>query len=334
MSERPLFRRIRIRDDQTGEVRIIQGGDIAHCSSPVAPLFESITRCVAQIVPERHNDLLALVESGIFFEIDGVAQHFYIAADVKGKKVILGLAALERIWAYTYFYLALDDVLTKRGRGQYIDLTSIPEIQPARHLAIWAQQCEESKSQKPWPEGLPRPGIENSSDARVELARHYFLHALCFLALHEIGHIYWKHPIDEYAPGESHKWELQADKWAADFMLEHWQHAGRGDIEFSRRYTGIVLGLAVLASVELHHYEAVDDHPTIAWRLLTLFDARHPQSVGAPSPERDFPVHFVSAIIHAHLMNAKILLDLSQEYDDIMAYLVAAHRLMSEHKDR
>jgi len=51
LSIKPLFRHVKIRDRETGEVRVIEGG-ISHCSSPVAPLLESIKQCVASIVPE------------------------------------------------------------------------------------------------------------------------------------------------------------------------------------------------------------------------------------------------------------------------------------------
>lgn len=333
MSEKQLFRRVTILNKATGELRVIEGGDIGHCDSPIAPLLDSIRRSVASIMPERHHDLQTLLADGIHIDIDGARQDFYIAAHVKEKKVILGLAALERIWAYIYFYLALDNLSDKHGKGKYIDLTTISAFQPARQLAKWALRCEENKCQSPWPNDLPRPDIESGVDAIVDLTRPYFLLAVCFLLLHEIGHIQCQHTTTALLHSESYNCEFQADAWAAEFMLGKWQDAKRGEAEFSRRYTGIVLGLAVLASVELHHHAAVDDHPTIAERLLKLFERRGPQEVGEQSAIRDFPLHFGGVIIQAHLMNANIPFDFTTEYQDITEYLIAAHRAMAKHKN-
>jgi len=97
MSQEPLFRRVTIRDKDTGEVRVIDGGDINHCSSPIAPLLDSIKKSVGWIIPERHDELRALIASGISIELDGDSQDFYIAANVEARRVILGLAALERV---------------------------------------------------------------------------------------------------------------------------------------------------------------------------------------------------------------------------------------------
>ncbi len=335
MSNDPLFRRITIRNKETGELRVIEGGDIGHCSSPVAPLLDSIKKSVAWIIPERHEELRALIASGISIELDGDSQDFYIAADVEKRKVILGLAALERVWAYTYFYIAVHELIGKYPKGEVIDVASIREFRPARGLAIWALDCEKNKTQSPWPNGLPRPDVDDGSDDRISKTKPYFLHAVCFLMLHELGHIQHKHPTSKFVDNDtSYKWEFEADEWAADFMLNNWQKAGRGQKDFIGRCTGVALGLAMLAGVELYHHEAQDDHPTIAERLLRFFTKHNPESIGPASAERDFPLYFASMILHGHFMNANIPFALTKVYDDITDYLIAAHRAMSEHKDR
>lgn len=153
--------------------------------------------------------------------------------------------------------------------------------------------------------------------------------------LHEIGHIYWKHPTSKFVDREtSYKWEFQADEWAADFMLRDWKNAGRGEKDFIGRCTGIALGLSMLAGVELYHHAAQDDHPTIAERLLRFFGKYNPESIGPASAVRDFPLYVASVILHGHFMNAQIPFALTKTYDDITDYLIAAHRAMVEHKDR
>lgn len=334
MSQEPLFRRVRIRNNETGEITEQEGGDIRHCSSPIAPLLESIKKSVGWIIPERHDKLRELIASGISIELDGASQDFYIAANVDERRVILGLAALERIWAYTYFYLAIADLLPKYAKGVEIDLIALPEIQPARGLAKWALECEQNKRQTPWPEGLPRPDCDDGSDDRIGKTKPYFLHAVCFLILHEIGHIEHQHPSSKFVDrNTSYQWEFEADRYAADFMLGEWRKAHRGEKDFIGRCTGIALGLALLSGVELYHREAQDDHPTIAERLLRFFDRYNPETIGPASAERDFPLYFASVILHGHFLNARIPFELTKVYDDITDYLIAAQRAMAEHKD-
>jgi hypothetical protein len=334
MSDAPLFRKLRVQDKATGEVLEIEGGDISKCSSPIAPLLETIRRSVALVIPERHAELQELIASGIGIELDATRSDFYIAANVAERKVILGLAALERIWAYTYFYLAIVDLLSKSPKGEEIDLTAIKEIQPARGLAKWALECEKAKTQTDWPKGLPRPDMDEAADDRIGKVKPYFLHAVCFLILHEMGHIYHKHPTSKFVDREtSYRWEFEADAWAEDFMMKEWEKAGRGEKDFIGRCTGIALGLSMLAGVELYHHEAKDDHPTIAERLLRFFERYNPESTGSRSAVTDFPLYFASVILHGHFMNAQIPFDLKKPYEDITEYLIAAMRAMNEHKD-
>ena len=333
MSNEPLFRR-RINRDENGENRITEGGDISHCPSPLAPLLESIKMCVGSIITERHEELRELIDSGISIGLDGNSPEFYIAANVEKREVILGLAALERVWAYTYFYLAALDLLPNSPKGTVIDITSIDEFQPARELARWALECEREKYQSPWPFGLPRPDIDDGSDDRIRTAKHFFLHAVCFLILHEIGHIHFQHPPGKFVDAKtSHKFENEADGWAADFMLQYWEKAGRGQKDFIGRCTGISFGLAMLAGVEFYHHAAQDDHPTIAERLLRFFEKYNPEVTGPPSAVRDFPFHLASVILHTHFLNAGIPFDLTKDYGDITNYLIAAHRALNEHKN-
>jgi hypothetical protein len=334
MNHEPLFRRVTIRNKYTGEVRVIEGGDISHCASPIAPLLDSIKQSVGWIIPERHEELRALIASGISIELDGDSQDFYIAANVVERKVILGLAALERVWAYTYFYLAILDLLPKYPKGLVVDLRSLEEIQPARAVAKWALECEKNKTQSPWPDGLPRPDFDDGSDDRIRKAKPYFLHSVCFLMLHEVGHIHYNHPTSRFIDREtSYKWEFEADEWAADFMLRDWKSAGRREEDFIGRCTGISLGLAMLAGVELYHHAAQDDHPTIAERLLQFFAKHNPKSIGSASAVRDFPLYVASVILHGHFLNAGIAFEFTKVYEDITDYLIAAHRALAAHKD-
>ena len=136
--------------------------------------MKTIASSVGQIIPEKKAELESLIKSGIGIRIDAVSQDFYIAAHVPRKYVNVGLAALERIWAYTYFYLAILDLVNKNGPGVLIDLIKNPEIQPARKLAIWALTCEKNKLQTRWPEDLPRPDKDDGSDDRIGKTNAYF----------------------------------------------------------------------------------------------------------------------------------------------------------------
>jgi hypothetical protein len=328
-----FFRKITLRNGN--KIRIFYGGGIGQCSSPIAPLLGPIKHAIGSILPERRADLNELIDGGTHMEIDGASEDFYIAAHIQQKKVILGVAALERVWAHTYFYLAIADVLPSQPKGVQIDLTSIPEIQPAAGLARWAVECEKNRQRSPWPDGLPRPDLGDGLDAKIAITKLYFLHAVCFLMLHEIGHICRKHPTGNFASREmSYRWEFEADEWAFDFMLGDWKNAGRGEADFTGRCTGVALGLAMLAGVELYHYEAEDNHPTIAERLLRFFERYDPRSVGPSSAVRDFPLYLAIVILQWHFTNANVPFQFTKPYEDTKDYLIAAMRAMAQHKDR
>jgi len=327
------FRKATCVDTERRRMRITYGATF-YVNSPIAPLLGPLAASVGQIVPEREAEFRRILkEHGIAIEIDVVSQDFYIGAHVKEKYVTAALAALERIWAYTYFYLATLELLRKHGPGVEIDLAAIPEVQPARNLAIWALICEKNKRQTPWPEGLPMPDTDASSDDRIGLTNAYFQNALCFIVLHEVGHIVRKHYPSRFEdPQSAYKCEFEADAWAARFMLKKCLSTGRQEKEFIGRCTGIALGLAMLAGVELYHHAAKDDHPTIAERLLRFFQKYIPESTGPQAPTREFPMYVATAIIHGHFQNAGVPFELLKSFADFTTYLIHAHRAMVEHR--
>ena len=99
MNQMLLFRQTRIRDKETGEVPVMEGGDISHCSNPIAPLLKSIASCVGQIAPERHDDLRVLIASGISIELDVDREDFYPSVGPR-KIVVWTWLPLSSIWAY------------------------------------------------------------------------------------------------------------------------------------------------------------------------------------------------------------------------------------------
>jgi hypothetical protein len=329
------IRKIVIEDKSRGRTRIIYNPSRPHDAGPLTPLLANVPQLVTSIVPENQYRVGEFNKAGISISIDMEAEDFYIAAHVREKRVILGRAALERIWAHTYFHLAALDLLQAHGSGVQIDLTKIPEIQPARNLAIWALACEKSKKQTAWPEELPRPDRDDGSDDHIGKTNAYFYNAVCFIILHEIGHIQLQHLPSRFEDKEGdYRSEFDADAWAADFMLRDWQKAGRGEKDFIARCTGIALGLATLASVELYHHATKDDHPTIAERLLNFFRKHLPESDSTAAPVREFPMWAATAIIHGHFLNAGVEFPLLKSFDDFTTYLIEAHRAMNAHKNQ
>jgi len=324
-----LFHKITKSDRSRGRTTIIYGGR-ANIDSAIAPLLRGAAGACTSRLPERRSELLEL-QKRITVEVDATVEIFYIAAHVPDKRVILGLAALERIWAFTYFYLA---VLELKSKNKVIDLTKIPGMQPARELAQWALKCEKSRKRLGWPEGLPRPDKAAADDKRISDTNKFFYGALSFMILHEIGHIELQHTLSRFENRDtSYKMEFEADKWAAKFMLDKWRSGGR-ETDFTARCTSIAFGLSLLTGVELYHTGAPDDHPTIAERLLKFFNAFSLESTGKKSAHRNFPMHISSTVIHVNLLNAGILFDFHKEYEDINDYLIAAHQAMNKHKRR
>jgi len=135
----------------------------------------------------------------------------------------------------------------------------------------------------------------------------YFYNALCFILLHEVGHIISGHVFDELEDKQTaYACEKEADAWAERLMLEKCPRAAQEEKEFVGRCTGIALGLSILTGVEFYHYAKKDDHPTIAERLLNFFQDYIPEGTERVAEEREFPMYVATAIIHAQFMNAGV----------------------------
>lgn len=328
------FRKIIVTDSLRRRTKIIYGATNVHFDSPIAELVNTMQGSLAQILPEQSSNIAALIDAGIGVEIDNSRDDFRVSAKIDQKLVVFGLPTLERVWAYIWFYLDIIDLAHKYGKGVEIDLRTEPSVAVGRELVLWAHDCETKGRQTPWPTHLPRPDRPTAATQdRIELVNNYFFHVVSFMLLHEIAHIELGHVPNKFEDrSAAHELEFCADKWAARFMLENWQADPRGEKVFTGRLTGIALGLSILAGVELYHYAAVDDHPDVAERLLTVFREFNPESQIDVAQKNDFPIYVCTTVMQAHFMNANVRFDFRKPYSDCTEFLIAAHRALQERK--
>jgi hypothetical protein len=257
-----------------------------------------------------------------------------VSANVNDKVVIFGLPALERVWAYIWFYLEVFDLLQKYEKGVEIDFKTEAAFAVGRQLVLWAHKCETEGRQSSWPENLPRPDGPTPETAKmIEKVNTYFYYVISFMQLHEIGHVELKHFPDRFEDKKtSYEFEFAADEFAATFMLEKWKEHGTDEKIFRSRITGIALGIAILIGIELYYEAARDTHPNVAELLLRVFEKFNPESPGPIATTTDLPMYLCSTIVQVHLMNAKVKFDFLKPYPSITDYLIAAHRALEMKK--
>jgi peptidase U49-like protein len=283
---------------------------ISDLEIPLEPLLEKLGKYPAMVAREqsaRLNEIKQALSVRIRL-IRGKGNLRFSAGKDRhtGERYVkVGLAALERIWAYCYGFTFLFDLVKSRPQGSLIEMKNMPEASLPWELLRWAKVGEDKQVRFEWPNYFPKPGAE-STDTYVKNTDNFFITVVGFLLLHEIGHHSLGH-LDE--PEDLHQFvnqEFQADDFAADLMLTHCPRESVKDILFVARANGISTGLALLAGIELDHPASViRTHPKVPERLLTVFQKYIPEDRMNPHvPE--YPMYFASVLISAFMQNCGI----------------------------
>src|SRR6476661_3854772 len=181
--------------------------------SPVAPLGKWIKRVPYLVAPEREEELVEIQKKhNIRLRLDATDHTFCIfaGADEDGKYVRVGLAVLERLWAYCYGFTAIVEIVKKAKPGTLIELKDVPEAALAWKFLRWAHAGEKEKVRFQWESDFPRPDSK-SNDPYVENTDKFFIMVLGFFVLHEFGHIVLKHPFGAVPSNQAITEELAAD---------------------------------------------------------------------------------------------------------------------------
>jgi hypothetical protein len=122
------FRKIITTDRSRRKTRIVYGSTDVRLNTPLEEIIDRMRNSLSQILPEQTLRIEGLLESGIHIEIDNSRDDFRVAANVKDKLVVFGVPALERVWAYIWFYLEVFDLLQRYDKGVEIDFRKEPAI--------------------------------------------------------------------------------------------------------------------------------------------------------------------------------------------------------------
>lgn len=252
---------------------------------------------------------------------------FYIAADVSATKVIFALAALERAWAYTYFYLAAFDLIKALPKGVETDLRTISEMDQPRALASWALQCELQRASLPWPAGVPTPDSKPDPAGLTKRANDHFFYVFTFMFLHEVAHIQNGDVGDNTrvrtrrsasnSPQTAGQVHSCCSHQITAYPRRNSSDAALGSPSLSRcslRSSCINIAAVMTTRRSLSGY--VTSLTSFAQKLTVR-------------TRRDLPLYLAASIIQAHLMNAQVEFPYSAHYPDVVTYLIAAHRAIA-----
>jgi hypothetical protein len=239
------------------------------------------------------------------------------------KRINLGLAALERVWAYCYAFASFDSLLEKRPPGELIFLKEESSVESARRLINIADVAQRANRRMEFPEDLPRPD-RSMEEIDINVANNLFLLVTAFIITHEMGHICLNHPPANFITMEqSVREERNADAWAANFILSGWE-ASTDEIGRVARANAISAGMALLASVELElHPEQRRNHPKVPDRLLEFFANHLPVEDGTASLLKTYPRRFACAMLYAFMLSRNIQFNYTEKYDTYTDLLFA-----------
>ena len=256
--------------------------------SPIQPLLTPFLSTPYTVAPERASELHEIITTYGLKVYFVSSQEFTLEVSWLLKQIRVSVPTLERIWAYSYAHLYITWLFQQEPQGVELDLTLDSKRNGARRLLEWAFRADVEGKYSEWPEDLPKPDTDETSDDNIKPANEVFLVTLGWILLHEIGHIVLGHEKNICPlPEEAVAMELAADDWASSWMLIKWRNH-KDDIRvFQKRSLGITFGIGLQAGLELHH-EAGDiiTHPNIADRLLAFLDKYVPeQNATKATPE-------------------------------------------------
>lgn len=237
--------------------------------------------------------------------------------------VRIGLAVLERVWAYCYGFTKIVEIVKAEPPGTLVELRDKPEAQLAWKLLRWAYAGEKHRERYAWEADFPKPGSE-SDDPLVENTDKFFAMVVGFFILHEIGHIALGHLTEPTDADKSIAEELAADAFASKHMLERCPRDDNDKL-FIARANAIAMGLTLLSGVEVDApTKKLRDHPKVPERLLHFFNQNIPESTGDKAPIQEYPMYFSSIILQAFALNGGLEFPYYEKHPDFMTFFVKA----------
>jgi len=244
--------------------------------SPVRNLLKVFASSPYQIAPERSPELAGLTdELNIRLQLDIAGEGFnFEAFDDKENvsRVSVNLITLEKLWALSYGYFALQQLQEKNLPGT--NVSAPPDIAV---LLSWAHNTPNTPTNE-WPANMPRPDQPHSGEF-INEATEVFLGVSSWIILHEIGHHIHgdtKVGYDHQPGGEfiNHAMEDSADQWATRHVMQSWKSFdGVNPNVFVKRGFSIGLAILILAASRMLKLQSMESrtHPSTIRRLRSYF---------------------------------------------------------------
>lgn len=289
------------------------------------PLAERIATCPVNIAPERDADLQEVLNGRpVRYQIDVRDGKAGFSVDPRTFVIKMPLAQLERLWAMTYGFLTAFKVASKHWPRSETTVQEEPELQEPLELLSWTCRGFREGKRLGW-NHLPRPTAPSDAN-RLENINRFFLGALGFILLHEIGHYVLEHPSPQFqSDDESVKCEKKADRWAIDWVFDKCPQE-----ESARIFRGqcCTLALSLINLSEIHHapQQWRLTHPPLVERILELVTTSIPEFAGDQATRADSPIYLAAVILHVQRINLGLDVIPEQVHGSVLDYLIDALR--------
>lgn len=241
-------------------------------------IMERVARAPYTVAPEKREALLRILKThSVEIAVKDDQSVEFICETIFGH-IFTSIRSLQHCWAAACFFASLYcERLKACERGETeIPMVGNEDIETVR--ALYAMSCEAFRDKKPmiWP---PDINLVTPNQEYLVLADEIFLLMCSFTLLHEIGHTESQHNKVKDSTGEQdilkdpHAIELEADKWAYDWILSSWQQYGTDPRIFTKRTLGIIFTLAMTDEFRfLSTSNSISSHPPAVDRLIQFYN--------------------------------------------------------------
>jgi len=237
----------------------------------VHQLMESVARSPFSVAPERRDALLAIQKRhGVELVVSNGIEITFNFRAVFGQ-IYTSIRSLQHIWASACLYSCLyNERLFAHARNETeVPFDENPRISGAIFYYEASCVCFAESMYFRWPDDIS----EFSPEAGyIDMADELFRLMCSFAILHEVAHFELGHNKVNEASSEQEeidcsKIELDADKWAYDWILVSWRDYGNDPRIFTKRTLGIIFALTMTAEFPFLSKNLDTSHPSAIDRL-------------------------------------------------------------------
>ena len=266
-------------------------------ASPLIPCLDQIIGSIANIAPERRDELTSLVERAKFIVDDEPGFGFRSRGDSDPREVLSSIVGLELLWCLAYAHITIYQEAPQLGEGPN---GASPLIQFASGVLVFAftDRAQPRTPKFALPDDIPRPAfwdmVQKGSFTNLHMATDVFACATAWILHHELAHVDLGHLDTTMA--------VQQDELDADHAATEWILASAPSNTVTKRGLGIALALAALVALALgrpYGHARRSNYPPTAERILRVMS--HP-AFGVEHQVHDF----AAVAINTHLQQRRI----------------------------